>query len=253
MTPKGHTIGGMALYDETMASGYAHWRTPHPQLLDSLVAVGAVLAESSVLELGCGTGNYIRDLSERTGCVGWGLDPSSAMLVQAQTAVSRRLHWVYASAERTGLDDAQFHLTFCVDVVHHLTNRAKFIQEAHRILRPGGALCVATDSEQIIRRRQPLSVYWPETVEAELALYPSIAKLRAELVEASFVRLSQQEIVSSGWLTDPSPYRAKVFSCLHALSEEVYLQGLSRLEDDLAKGPLAITSNYLLLWARKHT
>ncbi len=41
----------MALYDETMAPGYAHWRTPHPQLLDSLVVDGAVRAESSVLEL----------------------------------------------------------------------------------------------------------------------------------------------------------------------------------------------------------
>jgi SAM-dependent methyltransferase len=241
----------VALYDETMAPDYAHWRTPHPQLLDSLVAVGAVLAESSVLELGCGTGNYIRALCERTGCVGWGLDPSSAMLAQAQTAISRRLHWVYASAERTGLDDAQFHLAFCVDVVHHLSNRAVAFQEAHRVLHPSGALCVATESEQMIRCRAPLSVYWPETIEVDLARYPRIGTVQSELHKAGFVRLDQLEVESGGLLPDSGPFQAKVFSCLRALPDEVYQQGLAHLEADLLKGAISFTRRYLILWAYK--
>ena len=61
----------MAIYDETMAPGYARWRTVHPQLLDALIAYGSLCAASCVLELGCGTGNYIRAVSERTGCAGW--------------------------------------------------------------------------------------------------------------------------------------------------------------------------------------
>jgi hypothetical protein len=112
-------------------------------------------------------------------------------------------------------------------------------------------LCVATDSEKIIRGRQPLSVYWPETVKAELARYPSIATLRAELLEASFVQLGQREVASRGLLTDSGPYRAKVFSCLHALPEEVYQKGLARLEADLVQGSVSLTWQYLLLWAQK--
>jgi ubiquinone/menaquinone biosynthesis C-methylase UbiE len=216
-----------------------------------LVANGAVRAGSCVFELGCGTGNYIRALSERTGCVGWGLDPSSAMLAQAQSAVSRRLHWIHASAERTGLRDAQYDLTFCVDVVHHLSDRAAVFQEAHRVLRPNGTLCVATDSEDMIRCRAPLSLYWPETVEAELARYPSIGTLQAELHKADFVRLGQLEVESGGLLPDSGPFRAKVFSCLCALPAEVYQQGLARMEADLVKGPISFTSRYLLLWAYK--
>src|SRR5260370_12338157 len=222
----------MARYDDAIAPGYAHWRSVNPQLLDALVAKGAVRTDSCVLELGCGTGNYLRALCERTGCAGWGLDPSEAMLAQARTGGPGRLCWICAPAEHTVLAAAQFDLTFCVDVVHHLGNRAQVFEEAHRVLRHGGALCVATDSEQMIRRRQPLSVYWPETIEIELARYPSIARLRAEMCEARFVRLGQREVASRGWLTDPGAYRAKVFSCLHALREEVYQQGLARLEAD---------------------
>jgi hypothetical protein len=66
------------------------------------------------------------------------------------------------------------------------------------VLRHGDVLCAATDSEQMIRRRQLLSVYWSETFEAELARYPSIARLRPELCEAGFVRLGQREVASRG-------------------------------------------------------
>jgi 2-polyprenyl-6-hydroxyphenyl methylase/3-demethylubiquinone-9 3-methyltransferase len=89
-------------------------------------------------------GHYIRVISERTGCAGWGLDPSAAMLAQARIGVSCRLHWVYAEADRTGLGYAQFDLSFCVDVVHHLNNRIGVFEEAHRVLQPGGAQCLAT-------------------------------------------------------------------------------------------------------------
>jgi ubiquinone/menaquinone biosynthesis C-methylase UbiE len=242
---------GVAKYDEALALAYAQWRAPHPQLVDALVAKGSLQARSSVLELGCGTGNYIRALCEKTGCSGWGLDPSPAMLAQARTGSPGGPSWVCASAEHTTLADAQFDLVFCVDVIHHVQNRPQVFQEAHRVLRPGGALCLATDSEQLIRKRQPLSTYWPETIKIELARYPDIIILWTELLAAKFVRLGQRDIASCGWLTDSGPYRTKVYSALQALPEKVYQEGLARLEADLAMGPVRFASRYLLLWAHR--
>ena len=46
-------------------------------------------------------------------------------------------------------------------------------------------------------------------------------------------------------------HRAKVFSCLRSLSEEIYQQGLARLEADLVRGSVSFTSKYMLLWAKK--
>jgi hypothetical protein len=74
------------------------------------------------------------------------------------------------------------------------TTSAEVFEETHRVLRQGGALCLAIDSEHMIRSCQPLSAYWPETIEVELARYPSIAMLQAELHAAGFVRLGQFQV-----------------------------------------------------------
>jgi hypothetical protein len=120
-----------------------------------------------------------------------------------------------------------------------------------RLLLPTGTVCTATDSEEIIQNRAPLSIYWPETIELELTRYPRIYTLETELRAAGFADLRCEEVSASGWLKDPTPYRAKVFSALRLLPEPIFERGLRRLEADLAKGPVRSISRYLLLWAKR--
>jgi len=65
-------------YSSNVAAGYAAHRRAHPGVLDQL-AVG-LRPTSSVLEVGCGTGNYISELHDRIGCACLGIDPSPHML-----------------------------------------------------------------------------------------------------------------------------------------------------------------------------
>ncbi len=81
----------------------------------------------------------------------------------------------------------QFDLVFSVDVIHHVSDKAAFYREAARVLQPGGHACTVTDSEEIIRRREVLSGYFPETVEVELARYPRLADLEGWMAEAGLV------------------------------------------------------------------
>jgi hypothetical protein len=112
-------------------------------------------------------------------------------------------------------------------------------------------MCIATDSEEIIRTRTPLSIYWPETIELDLGRYPKIGTLETELRAAGFTHLRQQEVSTNGWLRDLSPYRSKVFSALRLLPQPSFERGLKRLEIELAKGPIPSVSRYLLLWANR--
>ena len=59
-----------------------------------------------------------------------------------------------------------------MDVIHHVVDRAAYYREAYRVLKPGGQVCTVTDSPWIIRHRQPLSEYFPETMPVETGPLP---------------------------------------------------------------------------------
>jgi SAM-dependent methyltransferase len=237
-------------YDQETASDYAKLRVIHRPLLAALISGSGIQAKSRVLELGCGTGNYIRAIQSQTACSGCGTDPSRDMLSRARSQ-GPDITWVRAPAESPGLMNVQFDFIFSVDAVHHFHDRVRVFRESHRLLSAQGVVCIATDSEDIIRNRTPLSTYWPETIEIELNRYPRIEMLEAELRDSGFVTLRQEMVCSSSWLTDLSAYKAKAFSCLRLLSEDSYRRGLKGLEADLAKGPVLSVSRYLLLWASR--
>jgi len=234
-------------YDQ-IAEAYAQYRGIHPGVLAALCA--AARPTSRVLEMGCGTGNYIAALQAEVGCPCWGIDPSAEMLAQARGRVPA-VHLIQGRGEQIDLDPASFDLLFSVDVIHHVADHAAYYREAYRVLAPGGRICTATDSAWIIRHRQPLSTYFPETVPRELARYPRIAALRAHMATAGFDGMDERTVAYSYPLHDVGAYRARTYSALHLISEEAFQRGLARMEHDLAQGPIACTPRYKLLWGRK--
>jgi ubiquinone/menaquinone biosynthesis C-methylase UbiE len=234
-------------YDQ-IAEAYARHRGIHPGVLAALCAAAA--PDSRVLEVGCGTGNYIAALQAEVGCRCWGVDPSAEMLAQAR-ALETPVRWIQGRGEQLDLDPASFDLLFSVDVIHHVADHAAYYREACRVLAPAGRICTATDSAWIIRHRQPLSTYFPETVPRELARYPRIAALRAHMAAAGLYELEERTVEYSYLLHDVGAYRARAYSALHMISEKAFQRGLARMERDLAQGPIACTPRYTLLWGRK--
>lgn len=235
---------------EDLAGAYARHRRVHPGVLRALIDGAGIARESRVVEVGCGTGNYLRAIVETTGCRGTGIDPAEAMLTRARRQ-NRRVAWVRGRAEVLPLADGSADLLFSVDVIHHVADRAAAFAEAMRVLAPGGTLCTATDSEEDIRRRRPLSSHFPETIAVELARYPAVATLHGELTAAGFADIRVEQVELAYLLTDPTPYRERTFSSLHLIPDETFARGLARLESEMAAGPIAALSLYTLVWARR--
>jgi ubiquinone/menaquinone biosynthesis C-methylase UbiE len=242
----------MTTYYREIAPDYARHRRVHPEVFRHLIMDGHIQDDSRVLEVGCGTGNYIRSLCESVGCRGWGIDPSEQMLGQA-TGHSSPVQFSSGRTENLAFPGESFDLTFSVDVVHHIADRKQAFSEAMRVLRSKGRLCVVTDSAEILRTRQPLSIYFPQTVEVELARYPAIDLLRTELIGAGFAEIAETVVEFSTVLPDLEPFRAKVFSSLRLISDEAFASGMARLEKDFHQGPIPWISRYLMLWGTKLT
>ena len=125
-------------------------------LLQRLIEFPRLTSESRVLEVGCGTGNYITAIASATSAKCFGLEPSAAMLELA-AAGAGTVSLTQGSAEALPYPGDNFDFIFSVDVVHHMRDRRTFFAEAFRALKPGGWLATGTDSEKIIRERLPLS------------------------------------------------------------------------------------------------
>ncbi|MGB2799103.1 MAG: methyltransferase domain-containing protein [Dehalococcoidia bacterium] len=236
-------------YDK-IASDYARHRQVHPKVLEGLIMTSGIEAASKALEVGCGTGNYIVAMQGLVGCSCWGIDPAEQMLSMAEEGLLK-VSFQCGKAERIDFPRNFFDLVFSVDVIHHVGHRLDYFQEAYRVLKTGGKVCTVTDSAWIIRHRQPLAAYFPETVEVDLGRYTPIAELRQIMEQVGFGEITENTVEYCYQQTDIQPYRDKAFSCLRLISEEAFQSGIERMERDLRTGPIQCVPRYLLLWGMK--
>lgn len=235
---------------ERIAAEYGRHRRVHAGVLRELVERPPITANTRVVEVGCGTGNYLATIRAATGCAATGVDPAEAMLAQAK-ARPEAVTWLAGSAEALPLGDASAELLFSVDVIHHVTDRPAFWREAMRVLAPGGLVCTATDSEEDLLQRRPLSSHFPETVAYEQARYPTIGVLTAEMRAVGLVEIATTHVELAYDLSEIAAYRDRAFSSPHLIPEQAFARGLARMERDLAAGPIAALSLYTLLWGRR--
>lgn len=93
-----------------------------------------------VLDLGCG-GGFVSEELARRGAHVVGLDPSLALIEVAQKhAVMNNLRIDYnvGFGESLPYADCLFDVVVCVDVLEHVSDLDKVLNEVHRVLKPGG-------------------------------------------------------------------------------------------------------------------
>lgn len=232
------------------AAEYGKHRQVHPGVLEGLVSDGKVEGSSKVLEVGCGTGNYVGRISQLKPASCYGIDPAEQMLSVAKERLPA-LDFSIGKAEKLEFNSDYFDLVFTVDVIHHVADLSSYFREAYRVLKRGGRICTATDSEWTIRNRKPLSSYFPETVAVELDRYPPISRIERLMLDSGFGDVKEKMVEFPYDLTDMLGYRARVFSSLRLISEEAFQRGLQRMEADLAKGTIPCVSRYSLIWGTK--
>lgn len=240
----------MAVDFDLLADEYIQHRKVQPEVLELLISLCEPRPDYRVLEVGCGTGNYISAVRAATGCACWGIDPSLQMLDKArQNTMGVDLR--AGRGEQMEFPDDFFDLVFSVDVIHHMQDRPRYFREAYRVLAPGGMICTVTESSSMIRSRKPFAIYYPETVSVDLQRYPSREAMKGMMDAAGFADIRSKSVKFSFLYADIQDFRDKAYSCLHLISEEGFRRGLERMEQDLKKGPLAWISRYLILQGTK--
>lgn len=171
--------------------------------LDETVGIGR---HDVVLEIGCGIARVGKQLSRR--CLHWfGADISGRMLQHAARRLEGVSNTTLVELSTVGLPefpDAVFDVVYCTVVFMHLYewDRYRYVQEAHRVLRPGGRCYfdnVSIDSEHGWAVFSAAARYPLERRPAHMSMVSTRDELRTYLQRAAFEDVRGHDLIN-GWI-----------------------------------------------------
>jgi len=98
--------------------------------------------DATVLEIGCGTGEFTRPLARRMPARLVGLEVAPAVIAEATRGAPPNVRLVAGDVEHLPFADASVDAVIGNAVLHHL-RLERTVPELLRVLRPGGRLCFA--------------------------------------------------------------------------------------------------------------
>lgn len=203
------------------------------------------LGEQRLLDAGCGTGSFLYEIAGRFASA-TGLDASTGMLDQAKEKLGDVANVTLEEGKLPTLSmfqDESFDAMMIHQVVHHLDDDPSFpalrdlIDEAFRVLAPGGALVLHTSSQEQVRKSYWFGWVVPEARERMASRFAPISKIREMFGTTGFEDLRITAPLEAMfhldvYLDPEGPFRQEWRACdsMFALATDEELeQGLRRL------------------------
>ena len=153
---------------------------------------GKPVSDLKLLDVGCGTGNYLSAVSPKLGkCIG--IEFNEGMLAQAQAKEMPGVELSQGSAlDLTRFEPGSFDLVIMTQVLHHLEpeDHNQVLQQIARVLAPGGALWMSTQTPH-----QHMDGFWwtpliPKASAKVAARFPGLPELTKAMTSAGFASIS---------------------------------------------------------------
>jgi SAM-dependent methyltransferase len=243
------------------SSTYDNTRNASSPVVELMAARGAFARRGSgpgarkarVLDFGCGTGNYLAELSRLFDCELFGLEPSEAM---AEKARAKNPGIVVEKGDHASLPFSEgfFDFIYMTDVVHHVPDLDLLFENLHAKLAPGGLVCIVTESHVQIEARW-YNAYFPSLAGNEKSRYPDIAELELRASMAGFISAEAEVEPHPGpQVLDEAFLRMvgeKNYSMFRLLGEAEYEGGYTAMKRDAGRSFLSPGAGETLLWLKK--
>lgn len=138
-----------------------------------------------VLEIGCGTGYWLKTLLPHVDKI-IGLDNSIGMLRRASD-LKGSIELVCGSADYLPFTANSFDLIFVVNALHHFNDKQGFIDQSRCLLRSCGALATIGLDVLSAIGHWVIYDYFPETIEYDQSRFPQWEQIQSWMQSAGLV------------------------------------------------------------------
>lgn len=154
---------------------------------------------SSLLDVGCGTGEMLRLISETYPKIKLtGVDISPNMLDKAKSKIGNIANLIISDSEKLPFDDNSFELVMCNDSFHHYPSPLNVLSEFNRVLKPKGILLIS-DYCIGFPIRQLMNIFIRYSHDGDVRIYSKKEYLKM-FSKSSFQDIHYKKIDTTGCL-----------------------------------------------------
>ncbi|MFD2371873.1 class I SAM-dependent methyltransferase [Brevibacillus sp. GCM10020057] len=216
-----------------------------------------------VVDAGCGGGIYSKAWADMGAESVIGVDFSEVMLKAARDNCreEKRITFLRRAAHATGLPDSSADVVFARALVHHLLELEPFVEEAWRLLAPGGVLIIQDRTmEDVLMPPSPTHFrgyfleQFPHLLEKEAKRRPKDAKVREALQKCGFVQIETKPLWEvrrryGQWAELKADLLARTGrSILHELDDEQLRTLVVRIGEKMAQQQTIEEQDHWTIW-----
>lgn len=214
--------------------------SPLEGVLSFLKNLVGTYSPKNILEIGCGTAHWLRELSNYEAQL-FGGDYSIGMLKQANTNPYKNIHLFNTDANSLPFRRNTFDLIICINAIHHFSDKKKFIFDSSSLLRNDGIISIIGLDPRDTNVKWSLYKYFDRTYQIDLDRFPSFDDISEWMklsgcyrVEKKLVHTVDNVIRGRDVLNDHFLDKRGA-SQLALLSDSEYKNGISKIKSDIEK------------------